>query len=292
MSGSSIGFAVTVDNGPERSILGNVIAPGYFTTVDIAMRAGRDFDRRDTKSGAPVAIVSETFARSVWGTTPALGRTLIIHERRVDVVGVVADTRYRTVREPFQPVIYIPIGQVQQRTRFLIHARVRGGQTLAALDVAVRNVDPRAAIDAPVPMRTQIDRAMMGERAAEWIGAIVGIMQLALAMMALWGLVAYAIERRTPEMGVRLALGATPTSLMRLMMKPAVVLIAVGVGVGCVIDAAAARIVQSNSVGLAPLNFVAVLPLAAAFTVVAMLAAWWPARRAGLLDPAALLRRE
>jgi predicted lysophospholipase L1 biosynthesis ABC-type transport system permease subunit len=256
------------------------------------MRGGRDFDQRDTKSGAPVAIVSETFARSVWGPAPALGRTLIIHERRVEVVGVVADTRYRTVREPFQPVIYIPIGQVQQRTRFLIHARVRGGQTLAALDAAVRSVDPRAAIDAPVPMRAQIDRAMITEHATQWIGAIVGILQLALAMMALWGLVAYAIERRTPEMGVRLALGATPTSLVRLMMKPAVVLIGAGVGIGCVLGAAAAKIVQSESVGLAPLNFVAVLPVAAAFSVVAVVAAWWPARRAGMLDPSASLRRE
>jgi ABC-type antimicrobial peptide transport system permease subunit len=108
----------------------------------------------------------------------------------------------------------------------------------------------------------------------------------------LWGLVAYAVERRTAEMGVRLALGATPGSLVRLAMRPAGVAIVFGVGIGCVLGATVATVVQAASVGLAPVDLVAVVPVAVIFTVVAMTSAWWPARRAGMADPAASLRRE
>jgi hypothetical protein len=125
---------------------------------------------------------------------------LVHHEERRDVVGVVADTLYRSLSEPFQPLVYLPISQTAS-TRFLIHARVRDGQTLAALDVAVRAVDRRAAIEGATPLRAQIDRATAGERAAQWIGGIVGFVQLGLGVMVLWGLVAYAVERRTAEMG-------------------------------------------------------------------------------------------
>ncbi len=291
MSGSNIGFAVGVNGDSARSFLGNVISPGHFATLEIPIRAGRDFDRRDRAGGAPTVIVSETFARSVWGTPNVIGRSLVHHERRRDVVGVVADTRYRSLSEPFQPLVYLPIGQTSA-TRFLIHARVRDGQTLVALDAAVRAVDRRVAIEGAMPLRAQIDRAMAGERAAQWIGGVVGIVQLGLAVMALWGLVAYAVERRTAEMGVRLALGATPSSLVRLAMRPAGVAIVVGVGIGCVLGATVAKVVQATSVGLAPVDLVAVIPVAAIFTVVAMTSAWWPARRAGMADPAASLRRE
>jgi putative ABC transport system permease protein len=93
-------------------------------------------------------------------------------------------------------------------------------------------------------------------------------------------------------MGVRLALGATPSSLVRLTMRPAGVSIVVGVAIGCVLGAGIAKVVQSESVGLAPLDFVAMVPVAVAFTLVALMAAWWPARRAGSADPVASLRRE
>jgi putative ABC transport system permease protein len=93
-------------------------------------------------------------------------------------------------------------------------------------------------------------------------------------------------------MGVRLALGATPSSLVRLAMRPAGVAIIAGVGIGCVLGATVAKVVQAASVGLAPVDLVAVIPVAGIFTIVAMTSAWWPARRAGMSDPAASLRRE
>jgi hypothetical protein len=291
MSGTAIEFDATEEGGTERSYPGNVISPGYFQILEIPFRAGRDFDRHDREGGAPVAIVSETLARSVWGTPQVTGRTLFLRGRRTDVVGLVADTRYRSLSEPFLPLVYLPIAQVPGN-RFIVHARVRNPAALVALDIALRAVDPRVAIEGAKPLRAWIDRAMAGERAAQRAGGILGVVQLGLAIMALWGLVAYAVERRTAEMGVRLALGATPSSLVRLAMRPAGGSILVGVGIGCILGAAVARVVQASSVGLAPLDFTAVIPVAAAFTMVAMTSAWWPARRAGKMDPAASLRRE
>jgi hypothetical protein len=292
LMGGSMGFRATVDAGEPRTLFGNVVSAGYFATLEIPLRAGRDFDRRDTGGAPPVAIVSETFARSIWRTTNAVGRSLVIGDRQVEVVGVVADVRYRALNEPYLPLVFLPIGQWPQED-FFVHAKVRGGgATLAALDAAVRGADRRIVSDAAVPLRSWLDQALAPERAAQWIGGLVGVMQLALAVMALWGLVTYAVERRTAEMGVRLALGATPSSLVRLIMRPAGVAIAIGVVLGTGLGAAGAQVMQSMSVGLPPLDLVTVFPVAVAFTVVALAAAWWPARLAGLADPAASLRRE
>jgi putative ABC transport system permease protein len=118
------------------------------------------------------------------------------------------------------------------------------------------------------------------------------MVQLALAVLSLWGLVSYAVERRTAEMGLRLALGATPRDLVRLMMRPALLLILAGVALGSIAGIVGSQVMLSTSVGLAPPDLVAIVPVTIAFTATAMLSAWWPARRAGMADPAASLRRE
>jgi ABC-type antimicrobial peptide transport system permease subunit len=170
---------------------------------------------------------------------------------------------------------------------------VRGGAaTIAALDAAIRNVNPLLALESPMSLRAYMERAMAPEKTAQWLGIVVGAIQFMLATMALWGLVAYTVERRTSELGVRLALGATPSSLIRLTMRPAAVSIGIGVLAGSALGAVIATVVQSESVGLADLNLLMVVPVAIVFTLVAMSSAWWPARRAGLTDPATSLRRE
>ena len=275
-----------------RSFLGNVVSPGYFETLQIPLRAGRDFDGRERQTSVPVAIVSETLARSMWPSSNPIGQTLVVDNRILEVVGVVADIRYRALTEPFQPLVYLPVSQVL-RARVFIHARVRpGGETLRRLEDTLRGVERRAAVDTAMPMPMYLEKALVAERATRWAGAALGIVQLALAVLSLWGLVTYAVERRTPEMGIRLALGATPRDLVRLMMRPAVALILAGVVFGCITGIITSQVVLSTSVGLAPLDLVAVVPVAIAFTAAAMFSAWWPARRAGLADPAASLRHE
>jgi putative ABC transport system permease protein len=291
LSGSSMGLYVTDASGAKREVLGNGISPGYFETLSMPLVAGRDFAARDDAGGAAVAIVSATYAQRAWGTGQAIGRTIIVDEKRMEVIGVAQDARYRALTEPFKEVVYLPISQMRQK-HFILHARVGAGESMVALERAIRRADPRVGVSGVTMLAARMDAATAPERAAQWAGGIVGFAQLGLAIMALWGLVTYAVERRTNEMGIRLALGAEPSSLVRLVLRPAGIAIVIGVGLGAALGAGVAQVVQSTSVGLAPLQLVAVVPVAAIFTVVTIAAAWWPARRAGMQDPAVSLRRE
>ena len=292
LMGSSTGFAVSLDGAPERSVEGNIVAPGYFATMGIPLRGGRDFSDVDRRGGRPVAVASETFAKTLWHTTAVLGRTLKVGDRIVEIVGVVADARYRTVAEPFRPVLYLPFAQYSQQ-RFIIHARVRGGgETLAAMDRAARGIDPRVVVETALPLDERLDEARIGERVTQWIGGAAGVAQFALVLMALWALVAYSVERRTAEIGVRLALGATRRSLVQLVLRPAVILIAVGAVLGCSIGFTAALVLQSEFVGLAKVEPLAAVPMILTLAVVAAAAALVPARRAARVDPIVALREQ
>jgi ABC-type antimicrobial peptide transport system permease subunit len=141
-------------------------------------------------------------------------------------------------------------------------------------------------------LSAHIDRVNAPERVMRWVGAAAGGVQLVLALMALWGLVAYAVERRSAEWGLRVALGATPSSVVRLSVGPAAMLIATGVVIGLVVGAVATALMRSAGMSQVDLDARAAVPLAVVFTLVALAAAWWPARKAGLADPASLLRRE
>jgi predicted permease len=290
--GSSMGFDGSMDGVPLQALEGNVIAPGYFATMSIPLRSGRDFSPQDREAAPPVAIASETLARTLWNTTDALGRRLTIDGRTVEIVGVAADTRYRAVNEPFRPVVYLPFDQFPLG-RFYIHARIRGGgETLAALDRAARSVDPRIVIDRAQPLAAWLDEMRAPERATHWIGSATGAAQFGLVLMALWALVSYSVERRTAEMGVRLALGATPKSLVQLVLRPALLLIVAGAVLGSAIGLTVGTVLQSEFVGLAALEPAAGLPVIVALAAIAALAAFVPARRVSHVDPIQALRAE
>jgi hypothetical protein len=188
--------------------------------------------------------------------------------------------------------VYLPFDQHPQG-RFFIHARIRGGgETLAALDRAARSVDPRIVVDGAVPLVAWLDDMRAPERATHWIGSATGVAQFGLVLMGLWALVSYSVERRTAEIGVRLALGATPGSLVGLMLRPALILIAAGAMLGSAIGLTAGTVLQSEFVGLAALEPAAGLPVIAATAAIAALAALVPARRASRVDPMTALRTE
>lgn len=291
LTGSSTTFDATLDDGTTRVLESNIVSPGYFATMGIPLRSGRDFMGTDQGGSRPVAIASETLARTIWQTPDAIGRTLTIHGRLVEIVGVVADTRYRAVNEPFRPVIYLPFTQIPH-ARFFLHARFADGGALAAMSRAARSVDPTVLIDAAVPVAARLDEIRAPERAAQWMGIAGGTAQLGLVLMAVWALVAYAVERRRTEIGVRLALGATPAAIVRLIMQPVVVLIAAGVAIGTAGGIAAAALLQSEFVGLGSLNFAMALPALAAVAAAGAAAALVPARRATDVDPIVALRAD
>ena len=293
MAGERVGFYATIEDGKQRDYFGNVVSPGYFATMRIPFVAGRDFDVRDGANTARVAIVSDTFARMAWqNAANAVGRVITTDNEPTTIVGVVADIRYFSPTEPYQALLYLPVAQ-HTPYRTTVHARVTGdGATTAALERALRSVDARLAIEPPTLLSARIDATNAPERVMRWLGAGAGGVQLILALMALWGLVAYAVERRSAEWGVRVALGATPASVVRLSLRPAMVLILAGVIAGLAVGVAATEVLRSSGMSQVTIDARAAAPLAVVFAIVALTAGWWPSRKAGLVDPASLLRRE
>ena len=271
---------------------GNVVSPGYFEMMRIPLRRGRDFSDRDRKGAPAVAIVSETMAKVVWHSTDVVGRTLMLGKTAAEVVGVAGDTRYRSVSEPFPPLVYIPFAQSSGR-RLIVHARIRGGgETLAGMGAAARSVDPRILVDSAVLLDRRLDEVRLPELAGQWLAAAAGAAQFSLALMALWALVAYSVARRTREIGVRVALGATVGGVVKLLVRPAVLLIAAGSVLGSALGAVAAMALQSNFIGLAPIQPAAGLPAMAVMALTAVGAALVPALRAAKVDPNVALRAD
>jgi macrolide transport system ATP-binding/permease protein len=295
LTGSYIGTSGRTDGAAtadEQSLDANIVAPGYFELVGIARRSGRSFDARDAAGSPRVAVVSESMARRLWNSTAVVGRTVHLDDRPTEVVGVVADAPYRTTDGAPQPVVYVPLAQ-SARWRFVLHARVKpGGEILTALERAIRAVDPRVVVDRAVPLASMMDQTKVPARVTQAIGVGAGALQLGLALMALWGLVAYAVQRQTAEIAIRRALGATESGIVKLVMRPTVWLLGAGALAGTGLGVVASTLVHAEVIGLAPLDLRAAFPAAIAVGIVVVVAAWLPARRAAMIEPASALKQQ
>ena len=204
---------------------------------------------------------------------------------------MVADVPYRSATDAQHPVLYLPVAQSPSR-RFVVHARVANeGEAIAALERAIRTADARIVVGAAMPLSALLDRARTPGRVAQWIAAAAGILQLGLALMALWGLVAYAVERRTAEIAIRRALGATEAGIVQRIMGPSVWLLAAGAAFGCVGGVLVTQVVHAKVTGLPPLDLRMVVPAALLLGAVVLTAAWLAARRAGSIEPASALKQ-
>jgi predicted permease len=291
--GSSLTFGdVKINESEPRTLEGNVVSPGYFSTLRIPLRQGRDFSETDRAGTRPVAIASETLARTAWQSTDVVGRTILIDKKVVEIVGVVADTRYRAIAEPFRPVVYVPVAQ-WPTPHYFVHVRAgNSGETATSLERAIRAIDPTLLVDAAMPLSARYESLRVAERITQTGAATAGAVQLALVLMALWALVSYAVERRKVEIGIRMALGATGGTIVRLVARPAMALIAVGSILGAAAGIVAAMVLQSTFVGLNDLQPLVGIPVVVGMAAIALAAALVPARRAARVQPVEALRAE
>jgi ABC-type antimicrobial peptide transport system permease subunit len=162
---------------------------------------------------------------------------------------------------------------------------------MASLDRELRSVDARIIIGAPATLGSAYEEVKLEGRIVEWAGGIAGTLQLALALMATWGLVAYAVERRSAEIAIRRALGATDSGILRLVMRPSLWLFAAGGAAGCAAGVVMAKMLHAEFLGLGPIDLRAVVPAVLLLGLVVVFAAWIPARRATTIEPASLLRQ-
>ncbi|HSC25653.1 MAG TPA: ADOP family duplicated permease [Vicinamibacterales bacterium] len=276
----------------------NRVGPGYFETLGIGLR-GRDFSPADRLGAEPVAIVNETFVREYFGGQDPIG-ALIVEPRRdgtrtYRVIGVAATSRYRTLGEAESPAIYDPLLQNSRSPR-LAHILVRTAGAPAPLLPLVRGAalaaDGSAAVDVR-PMADALAFAFLPSRIGAALLGVLGVLGTTLAMVGLYGVVSYAVSRRVPEIGVRIALGASRRDVLGLVLRDAARLAAWGVAVGLGLSYLAAPVLGAFLVaGLSASDPASFMWTAFLLLVVCLAAAWAPAWRAARIDPAKALRAE
>ena len=278
----------------------NQAGPGYFRAIGSTLLAGRDFTAQDDVSAPPVAIVTEAFARKFLAGASPIGRTVQIDNqggdtvRRFEIVGFARDSKYEDLREDFQPLVYL--SQAQDRDpRPWFSVIVRSDLPLSglrrALSSAVGSVSPEIDLQFQ-PMSDLLRDGLVRDRLMASLSAFFGFLAALLAMIGLYGVVSYMVERRRNEIGVRMALGATRGDILGLVLREAGTLLAAGLAHRNGLAIGAASFARSLLFGLKPSDPATLALAAAGLTAVAAVASLLPARRAATLDPVTALRDE
>ncbi|MGH9409054.1 MAG: ABC transporter permease [Vicinamibacterales bacterium] len=291
------GTVAAIDRAGSESVRmpaeGATVDTGYFQTLGIPIVAGRAFRATDTAQRAAVALVNETFARKAWPDGNALGRTIDLYGQHVTVVGVARDAKYSSVTEGAVSFFYEPTAQhwTNGQTLFL-RTRMAPGEATALLRSVVGSIDAQLPRPTVTPLAQETEMALLPQRVAAMITGILGITGLALAAIALYGLVSYAVALRRREIGIRLALGARGEDVVRLMLSHGLRLTVAGAAVGLVAARFAARLVGAYLVNVSAMDLASFGAAVGVLLLVALTAAYLPARRAASADPLVVLRNE
>ncbi|MEQ9401695.1 MAG: ABC transporter permease [Longimicrobiales bacterium] len=285
----------SVEVGGERAMMYfNAVGPGFTQTLGIALVAGRMLGLQDGPDAPPVAVVNQTAVRETFGGESPVGRIVRRGQRDVQIVGVVGDTPYRNLRDPVPPVLHESALQVSGYGGHHVVLRYDGPP--ATVEAGVREAMRRVEAALPVPeFRHQgalIEASGARERAFTRLLSLFGAFALLLAGVGLHGVTAYSVNRRTGEIGVRLAVGAGPRDIVRMILRQVVLLAAIGLLLGVPLALAGGPVVGSLLYGVAPTDPATLVVAAGALLAVAVAAGLFPAFRAARTDPLTALRSE
>jgi predicted permease len=278
-----------------------VVSPYYFATMGIPVRLGRSFAAED-RAGAPrVAVISSRFAKALWPDADPIGRVFPLGGPRgpsgpVTVIGVVDDLRSGTLEEPgTRPALYLSSAQEDGQDQMWIVARSRTGSPLklaGAIRDAVRLADPEQPIGDLVTMEQLIGRQTAARRFTTTLLGVFALLAVGLALVGIYGVTSYAVAQRQRELGIRLALGARPGDVVRLLVNEGLMRVAIGVGLGIGVALIATRTLASLLFGVSPQDGTTLVATVALLGGVGLGATWLPARRAARADPMVTLRAE
>jgi putative ABC transport system permease protein len=292
------------ERGTEPSTDLLPVSSGYFSALGIPLMSGRTFtESDDRRNGPPVVVVNEAFARRYFPGGNALGQQIVLgisHDTgatatdtatsRGAIVGVVADTKDMSLADTASPRTYVPFSTLP----FHVSVTVRTTQTAATLFPAirsiVRDVDPTIALYDLTTMNHALDASVAEPRFYVLILGAFAAIALVLAVLGIYGVISYAVSQRTSELGLRMALGASPYQVLQLILGSGLALTSAGVIAGIVGAAALTKGISALLFGIAPLDPVTYGAVVAGLFGVALLACWVPARRAARVDPAIAMR--
>ncbi len=278
----------------------NRAGPGYFRTMGTSFVAGRDFDEHDNLSAPKVAIVNEEFARKIFPGKNPVGQSFRRQEgaNQPDslflVVGLVRNTKYYELREDFRPIAFVAAGQEEEPgpgATFVLRTSAPLGEFFRAAEGVIADFNPNLGIDFKV-LTTQLKESLTRDRLMAVLAGAFGFLAGLLAVLGLYGVIAYMVARRRNEIGVRIALGASRRQVMGLVLREAVLLLAIGITVGAGLAAWAGQAAASMVYGLKPRDPVTLCSAIALLAGVALLASYGPALRASRLQPMDALRDE
>ena len=290
------GYRARPDEDLECAL--DAISPGFFPALKIPLLAGRDFTPADGSDAPKVAIVNEQFARFFFPGGNPLGRHMAFGaadvKLNIEIVGVVRNSYHMDLREKVARFVYIPYPQDTRSGSMHYYVRTAGNPVIFTgyIRRTVTDMDANVPLNEVGTLTTQIAKSVYGDRMVAWLASVFGLAAGCLAAIGLYGLISYTVARRTSEIGLRMALGASSTAVLWMVLRKSLMLVLLGVVVGTALALASTRLVSSLLFGLDatnPLVYAAAMLLLGA---VAVLASYIPARRATKIDPLVALRYE
>jgi len=300
MSGSYSRFGIEVPGyqsqpGEEMAVLFNQIGSEFFATFGIPLLQGREFTPQDTPESPKVVIVNNNLARYFFGSENPIGRHITLENyKNLEIVGVVADAKYRNLKEVAPQTAYIPYSQYNTLGQRILCVRTTRNPyaLVAAIRQEVRSLDANLPIFDVKTFAEQINESVSRERLVTLLSGFFGIFALLLASLGLYGVMAYAVTRRTREIGIRMALGAYTSSVLWMILRETLLLALIGIGIGLPAALIASRLTEGLLFELTPTDPVTITMATLLLLSIAILAGYLPARRAARVDPMVALRNE
>ncbi len=300
VSGNGWNNNILVDGVKQKDFPNfNAVSPGYFRTMSTPILAGRDFDEHDTPASAKVAIVNASFAKKFFEGRNAIGQAFQVEEPPGEprplyqIVGMVKDTKYSDLREPFGPIGYFPASQSNPDlfAQVVLRSTMATASVTAEVTGAVVAINPAIAIQYQT-MKETVQQSLMRERLMATLSGFFGGLAALLATIGLYGIMSYMVARRRNEIGIRMALGAGRGDVVTMIMREAGVLLVAGLAAGIALAVAAGQLATDLLFGLKPQDPGTLAMAAVSLAAVAAIASYVPARRAAGLEPTNALREE
>ncbi|HEX3253742.1 MAG TPA: ABC transporter permease [Pyrinomonadaceae bacterium] len=286
-----------IPEGQSRALRNNIVGPDFFTAMGIPLVQGRGFGPQDTASSQKVAVVSESMARRFFPGGSAVGNRFGLGRpgtpEDIEVIGVVKDAKYGTLKEEFQPMAFYPYSQRPEVLgNFVVRFSGPESAIVPQIREVIRQTNNNLPIDDVVSLSEHIGRSLVQQKLVARLASFFGLLALLLACVGLYGVMSYGVARRTNEIGIRMALGARGGSVLWLVLREALVLVAIGLAVGLVAAFALTRTAESLLYELKPNDPLTIASATLLLAGIALFAGYFPARRAARVDPMVALRDE